>query len=102
MTAKPQTNSVAKMLETLGSIFASRNKEYGDDYHHFGKTMLGFFPRGVTLKTEKDFGRFALFTFAAAKLSRYAKNFAKGGHPDSLDDAAVYSQMLQELDRSTE
>jgi hypothetical protein len=34
-----------------------------------------------------------------SKLSRYCANFNQGGHEDSLDDLAVYSVLLQEVDK---
>jgi hypothetical protein len=56
------------------------------------------FPEGVELSTPSDFTRFALFCQAHGKLIRYAARFAQGGHPDSLDDASVYSQLLKFVD----
>jgi hypothetical protein len=56
------------------------------------------FPRGVTLDTDDKFRRYSLIVFIQTKLARYAQNFDRGGHPDSLDDIAVYCQLLRELD----
>jgi hypothetical protein len=56
------------------------------------------FPDGVELSTPADFTRFALFCQAHGKLVRYASTFAQGGHPDSLDDNSVYSQLLKFVD----
>lgn len=89
--------TVPERLSNLGSIYADRNKVYGDNYKHFGKVMLGMFPRGATFATEEDWARLGVFVQAVAKMTRYGQSFAKG-HPDSLDDASVYCQMLQELD----
>jgi hypothetical protein len=52
----------------------------------------------VELKSPSDFTRFALFAQAHGKLCRYAARFAAGGHPDSLDDTAVYAQLLKFVD----
>jgi hypothetical protein len=60
--------------------------------------MAALFPEGVELKSPSDFTRFALFAQAHGKLVRYAARFAAGGHPDSLDDTAVYAQILRFVD----
>ncbi len=85
------------LLQDAGSLWNEKNKEYGDNYLHFGKIMSGLFPDGLTLKGNGDFGRFAIFVLIMAKASRYANNFAEG-HKDSMDDLTVYSAMLSELD----
>ena len=92
------TKSVPQALKDLGKIYEERNAVYGDNYLHFGQVMMGMFPRGLTLETEDDFNRFALFVWAASKLTRYAQSFNRGGHADSCDDASVYMQMLNEVD----
>jgi hypothetical protein len=33
-----------------------------------------------------------------SKATRYAQNFERGGHEDSLIDNSVYTQMLREVD----
>lgn len=90
--------SVPDRLKRLGALFEDRNKTYGAAYKYFGKTLAGMFPNGLTLKTEEDFNRFAIFVLAAGKFCRYARAFDKGGHPDSLNDTSVYMQMLAEYD----
>jgi hypothetical protein len=89
---------VPDRLSALGAIYKERNAVYGDTYKAFGKVMKGFFPAPVTLETEEEWNRMALFFHCADKLARYAGSFKKGGHVDSLDDNSVYSQMLQEYD----
>lgn len=89
---------VPDALKDLGDIYRERNAVYGDTYKNFGRVMKGFFPGDVTLVTEEDWNRMALFFHCADKLARYAGSFTKGGHVDSLDDNSVYSQMLQEYD----
>lgn len=91
--------TVPERLEALASLFRTRNAEYKNNYRTFGgiiKQITG----PVTLETEDDFNRFALFVQVVAKVTRYGHNFNNGGHPDSLDDASVYSQMLREVDES--
>ena len=92
------TKSVPQALSDLGSLYEERNALYKDNYLHFGATMVGLFPSGITLKTAEDFNRFCIFVQMMHKQSRYARSILSGGHPDSLDDISVYSQMLQEHD----
>lgn len=89
---------VGDRLRHAAGIFDERNALYGDNYKNFGKVMVGMFPRGIVLKTEDDFTRFGLFVQAISKDTRYANQFTNGGHVDSLDDGAVYRQMLNEVD----
>lgn len=93
---KPPT--VGERLADLGSLFDERAAQYGDNYKHFGKVMKGLFPSGLVLETEEEFCRFGIFMLTVVKSSRYAQMFKKGGHADSLDDNAVYSMMLREVD----
>lgn len=96
--APRQQPSVPDALAKLGDLYWQRNLVYGDDYKRHGEIMVALFPDGITLKTESDFNRWSCFKEMVTKLGRYAKNFERGGHAESLDDAAVYSQMLKELD----
>lgn len=90
--------TVPDRLTALGDLYRERNKLYGDNYKHFGKTLAGLFPHGITLQGAEQFNRFALFIQCVHKLSRYARGGMTEGHPDSLDDNAVYSQLLSEYD----
>ncbi len=90
--------SVADRLAALGSLNRERGKVYGDDYKHIGDMLMAVFPRGLTLSTPEEFRRFSMFNLMAVKLARYGQNMKRGGHADSLDDVAVYSQMLRETD----
>lgn len=90
---------VAKELNNAAKIFEERSKIYGMNYHHFGKAMQGFFPHGLELTSEEEFNRLGLFVMMASKLTRYAQNFKKGGHKDSMDDLSVYAQMTNEADQ---
>ena len=89
---------VPEALSDLGKLYEERNKLYKDNYKNFGKILIGFFPQGITLKTEEELNRFALFMQTVHKQSRYAHSLLEGGHADSLDDLSVYAQMLQEVD----
>ncbi len=90
--------SVPEALKKLGELYRERNAVYGNNYILHGKMMMALFPRGVQLRTEDDFNRFAVFIHIMTKVSRYAQQFHNGGHPDSLDDLAVYSQILRHVD----
>jgi hypothetical protein len=89
---------VPERLAALGDLFAQRNTVYGDSWKRNGALIAAFFPNGVRLETAEDFGRFNTLLMLINKLQRYARNFDSGGHADSLDDLAVYAQMLRHLD----
>lgn len=91
-------NFVPSALKELANIYEQRNAVYGDSYHLFGLLLEQLYPDGITLHGADDFNRFVCFFQALGKLTRYAPNFHKGGHIDSLDDCSVYCQMLQQLD----
>lgn len=90
--------AVPEMLREAAATYEERNKLYGDNYKTFGVVMASMFPLGVSLGSVDEFNRFGLLVQVVAKLTRYAHNFERGGHDDSLLDLAVYSQMLRELD----
>lgn len=101
--AASEKPAVVKSLEELARLYEERNRLYGSDYYEHGNLMMALFPpHGITLTDESEFVRYNLFKQMAAKLARYAKNFFKGGHKDSLKDIAVYSQMLVEIDELME
>lgn len=77
---------------------SERGLVYGESYKNFGNIIKAFFPDGVVLKTVEDMNRWGVFQMMLSKLHRYANNFNRGGHSDSLLDLAVYSAMLNELD----
>jgi hypothetical protein len=90
-------NTVPEMLRNLAELYEERNKVYGDNYKHFGEAVLGMFPHGLELRTAEDWNRIGVLVQMAGKMTRYAQQWATG-HVDSLDDLAVYTMMLQELD----
>jgi hypothetical protein len=87
---------VPEFLHNAAAIYEERNKLYGDNYKRPFMNLL--FPNGITLQSKNDFTRFGVFSQIVSKVTRYAEQFNKGGHPDSLDDLSVYSMMLKELD----
>lgn len=90
---------VQEMLAEAARVYEERNAMYGNNYITFGGNMyslLGMQP--IELKSDLDHSRFAILVQIVSKLTRYVSRFEAGGHPDSLLDLAVYSQMLRELD----
>jgi hypothetical protein len=92
---KKEVKSVPDRLSDLGDLYAQRNKLYGDNYKNTGKVLKGMFPNGITLNTEAQFNRFALFIQIIHKSTRIAQSLPRDSHEDSLDDLAVYAQMLR-------
>jgi hypothetical protein len=91
----PQPNEI---LHAAAKTQADKDAEYGAAWRKFGPQLKAMFPGGLTLKTDRDFGRFALFIQAMGKLGRYAANFSQGGHQDSIRDLAVYAAILESYD----
>lgn len=89
----------AELLEAFATLQRDKDHEYGARWRDFGFIQAALFPDGITLKTVKDHSRFALLTWMLSKLSRYAANFAAGGHEDSIRDLSVYAAMLAALDQ---
>jgi len=89
---------VIDSLKMLQDVYHARNMEYGSSYKRFGNILLALFPAGIHIKEEMDGTRVAILLWILSKLDRYVSNFENGGHPDSLDDMAVYAMMLKEID----
>jgi hypothetical protein len=89
---------VPEMLREAAATYEQRNKIYGDNYKRFGPMMAVLFPYGVHINSPEDLNRLGIFVQVLSKVMRYAEQFGKGGHDDSLLDLAVYSTMLRELD----
>jgi hypothetical protein len=99
MTEEDKTTpSVPEQLTSLAETFREKNAAYGESFRQVGKVLMGLFPEGLEIKTEEEWNRLATFLHIIDKSIRYANNIKKGGHADSLDDIAVYSQILQMLD----
>jgi len=90
---------VPDQLEAKAALYRERNKIYGDNYKRFGP-ILSLILSGQKLDPEDatQMNRLGILVQIVAKVSRYGENFSRGGHDDSLDDIAVYSMMLRELD----
>jgi hypothetical protein len=97
--ASIEPKTVPDLLESAAATFRERNAIYGDNYKHFGTVLAGMFPNGLTIRGEQDFNRLGVFVQVVSKLTRYANNFEKGGHQDSIHDTQTYAAMLEELDQ---
>lgn len=84
-------------LEKLCELRKNRNAVYGNIARKKGYVMKALFGE-LSLKTEDDFARYGTLDTIVSKLLRYANNFEKGGHIDSLNDISVYAQILRSLD----
>jgi len=90
---------VVRELKAKADLFLERNKLYGDNYKRFG-AIFSMIMQGQNLDTSnyEDMCRLGILVQIVGKVTRYGENFNRGGHDDSLDDIAVYSLMLKELD----
>ena len=89
-------------LSQAADMYRYKHSIYGDNYRVIGKLMTLLFPNGLTVKSETDWNRLHLFIMAAVKMTRYANNYEKGGHEDSVMDNIVYMAMLQEIDEEND
>ena len=80
-------------LVKLANLYTERNEEYGDAYQNVGKILEVLLPKFNIC--ESDWTRIAMTVFMVVKLQRYCHSFT---HEDSLDDLAVYSQLLNYFD----
>ena len=88
----------ADILAKSADTFRERDKVYGRGWPRVGQVLLALFPDGVTLTTAKDHERFSQLVMLSVKLTRYANNFHKGGHQDSVHDMIVYAAILESID----
>ncbi len=85
-------------LEAAAKTYRERNAIYGDNYKNFGNMASAIFPKGLHLESVDSWNRMGVFLQVLSKLTRYAENWEKGGHADSIHDLSVYAAMLAELD----
>jgi len=97
----PEIRSAAQRLRGLAELREQRQRIYGDHFLGKGALLLALFPEGLVLRTEEDFTRAANLFQTIDKMARYCVNFTNGGHPDSLDDLSVYSQIQAYIDEVT-
>jgi hypothetical protein len=94
--------TAADILQEASDTYRERNAVYGDNFLRVGKMMEAMFPNGLTIKTAKDWNRIHMLLLTVIKQSRYATNWDKGGHQDSVRDATVYCAMLEMIDEMNE
>ena len=94
-------SSPAEILSAAAETFREKSKEYGGNYLKIGSVLQALFPDGLKMAHQDDHNRYHLFLMMLVKLTRYAENFNKGGHQDSLRDLAVYAAMLEAMDHET-
>lgn len=99
LDAKSEEAVAYQILCEMAETYRERNKVYGDNWRKVGDFLAALFPNGVTLEKPEDHNRYHFLVMIAVKLTRYAQNWDRGGHEDSLLDSAVYSAILAELDR---
>jgi len=86
------------ILMAAAATYRARHPIYGRNWHKVGGALAAMFPDGITLRTPNDHTRFYLFVLEVMKQTRYANNFANGGHADSMLDTSVYSALLTAVD----
>jgi hypothetical protein len=97
-TGPSSVASVPDRLRSAAELFEGRNRVYGGNYRNFGAVMAAMYPAGLLVLTEEEWTRLILQVHRVTKETRYATNFGRGGHADSLEDLCVYAQMAAEMD----
>lgn len=92
--------NVPERLRAAARLFEERNKVYGSNYKTFGQVMAAMYPDGLTVKSAEEWTRIILQVHRITKETRYASNFRRGGHADSMEDLAVYAEMAAETDEA--
>ena len=89
---------VPHRLRDAAQLFEERNAAYGSNYHIMGVVMSAMYPGGLFIHGAEHWTRLMLQVHRVTKETRYACNFQRGGHADSLEDLAVYAIMAAETD----
>lgn len=98
MIAKKKNKPTAlDNLEAITDLYRERSLLYKDNYKVAGVIFKQLFPTGVNIETIEDYNRMAIWMQIINKVIRYSYNWDKG-HNDSLNDIAVYTMILKELD----
>lgn len=102
--SKPSFSTrVHDLLQDSATLYGERNEVYKDNVDSVGRVMMALFPKGApALKTKHDYKRWHIFELIIVKLTRYANNYEKGGHQDSISDLRPYAAILEALDENTE
>jgi hypothetical protein len=92
------TRDVPQRLRDAAELFEERNAQYGNNYMTMGEVMNAMYPDGLVIQGAEAWLRLMLQVHRITKETRYACNFHRGGHQDSLEDISVYAQMAAEVD----
>lgn len=95
---KKKQDKVVENLKNLIAIREGKNSDYGEAHKKKGEVIVALFGGIPQFDSAEDLSRYGMLEFIASKMVCYCANFHNGGHADSLDDIAVYTQMLKELD----
>lgn len=90
--------SPADILEGAAALQRERFSVYGRNYIDAGKALAAMFPDGIDLRSPRDHCRYHLLSWLVGKLTRYTANWERGGHADSIRDAAVYASLIEYVD----
>lgn len=100
MAKTDMTGFVPKQLMDKARLYAERNALYGDNYKRFGVILTCLLDGQQLDASDVDqMNRLGVFVQIVSKMTRYGNLFTIEPHADSLDDIAVYSMMLKELDQ---
>ena len=98
------SNSLGKpedFLHNAADILTQKRDEYPrNNWEMVVKCLDAMFPEGIEIKGAADMSRFHILGYVVAKTCRYACNFDRGGHADSMDDCISYSAILRHLDEN--
>lgn len=97
-----KNRNAGQRLRGLSKLYAQRGKLYKDGYKRGGIILKALFPNGVDQTDITVLNRYVLVVYMVTKLVRYCDNFNVGGHEDSLDDLAVYAEILNSYDMEEE
>ena len=93
-----KNKNAGERLRGLSKLYSQRGKLYKDGYKRGGIILKALFPKGVDQTNIVALNRYTLVMYMVTKLVRYCDNFEVGGHEDSLDDLAVYAEILNSYD----
>ena len=88
----------AAILHEGANTYEERSAMYGENFRSFPEVMMGLFPEGIHLQSYEDWMRMQFVMMNAIKMTRYAANFKRGGHSDSMHDMMVYAAMQDATD----
>lgn len=98
MSRKKQIDPVVESLEEMISIRKQRNGIYNDVYKRKGEVIKALFGGIPQFENEDDLNKFGVLNIMISKMMRITETFFNEElSEDSIDDLAIYGQMLKEL-----